>query len=883
MRKINFIRIAGIALLLFFPWEMHATHNRAGEITYRLISGYTFEVTITTYTYSLSQANRSELTIQWGDNTSSVVPLTTRILLPDYYYKNTYVARHTFPGPGVYTLLMEDPNRNEGIKNIPNSVNVVFSIKSTLSINPVVGVNNTPLLTNPPIDKAAVGIPFVHNPGAYDPDGDSLSYKLSVCTAEGGNAIVNYSLPKYSDSLVVNPRTGDFIWASPMEAGNYNVAILIEEWRKGVKIGSVVRDMQITVINTNNRPPVNPFLPDRCIVAGNSLSFSFTVTDPDNNMVYVSASGAPFESPQLTSKASLEVLSQTAGATTARFTWNTNCSCIRKLPWNVLIKAKDSVVTLLNNGITVDTLTQSLADMDNFAIRVVAPPPVLQKVYEVNNVAYLSWSPSACPQVKGYEVYRRQDYFSYQADSCNGGVPSGTGYVLAGTVASAKDTTFIDDNKGAGLLQGANYCYVVVAYYEDGSLSLPSNEKCVTVKPGMPALLNVSVIRDGETDGVIYLAWVKPRVDTFPGVTGPYTYRIYRSDFSLTGEGMRQIASFTTSDLNDTVFYDTLNTLQFPYAYRVELYDGQNHKIGEKQELASSLYPSIRADNRKLFLSMEKNTPWTNLLYVVYRKNALTGLYDSIGTTHTTLFVDSNLVNGNTYCYRIKSIGVRTLDSTVYSTINYSHIHCGIPQDTIPPCQPPVRLFSHCDSFYIQVVWTKPACAADAVKYHIYYAPDLSSTPSLIYTVNDPSVTSYLHFLENVKGCYYVTAIDSFNNESPVSQKFCSDECYEYSLPNFFTPNGDNINDFFEPIHKTFVKKIDIKIYNRWGLLVYETTDPDIHWDGRYIKNGQPLPAGTYYYICTVYEDRLSGEQVRTLYGFVMLYYDRLENQPSKE
>ena len=53
---------------------------------------------------------------------------------------------------------------------------------------------------------------------------------------------------------------GDFVWYTPVDTGKYNVAINIEEWRFGVKIGNITRDMQINVYETENNPPVNPAL-----------------------------------------------------------------------------------------------------------------------------------------------------------------------------------------------------------------------------------------------------------------------------------------------------------------------------------------------------------------------------------------------------------------------------------------------------------------------------------------------------------------------------------------------------------------------------------------------------------------------------------------------
>ena len=124
-----------------------------------------------------------------------------------------------------------DQNRNDNVENIPGSVNVPFTIRTTLRIDAMVGDNSTPILTYPPIDKAKLYHVFIHNPGAFDPDGDSLSYKLSVCLGDDGLPIPGYTLPYATDSIVVDEITGDLIWANPAQIGIVNVAMLIEEWR----------------------------------------------------------------------------------------------------------------------------------------------------------------------------------------------------------------------------------------------------------------------------------------------------------------------------------------------------------------------------------------------------------------------------------------------------------------------------------------------------------------------------------------------------------------------------------------------------------------------------------------------------------------------------
>ncbi|MBI4929939.1 MAG: gliding motility-associated C-terminal domain-containing protein [Bacteroidetes bacterium] len=73
--------------------------------------------------------------------------------------------------------------------------------------------------------------------------------------------------------------------------------------------------------------------------------------------------------------------------------------------------------------------------------------------------------------------------------------------------------------------------------------------------------------------------------------------------------------------------------------------------------------------------------------------------------------------------------------------------------------------------------------------------------------------------------------------------------CGDFFLPNAFSPNGDGKNDLFKP-RNICIKDIDFKIYNRWGNLVFETTDITIGWDGSTPK-GKNGNEGVYAYEIT--------------------------------
>ena len=155
------------------------------------------------------------------------------------------------------------------------------------------GINNSPQLLNAPVDQGCVGRPFYHNPGAYDPDGDSLSYRLIPCKGTGGEEIPGYTFPQYSTLFDIDPVTGLLQWENPLMQGEYNVAILIEEWRQGVKIGSVIRDMQILVNACDNHLPQISAVTDTCVLAGTSLQLMISASDPDGDQVTLEASGGP--------------------------------------------------------------------------------------------------------------------------------------------------------------------------------------------------------------------------------------------------------------------------------------------------------------------------------------------------------------------------------------------------------------------------------------------------------------------------------------------------------------------------------------------------------------------------------------------------------------
>jgi gliding motility-associated-like protein len=837
--------------IFFLSIPVYATHERAGEITYRHLNGFTYEITITTYTYSPSPADRNELPVKWGDGNEETIPRKTKQFLPNNMQRNTYVGVHTFPGTGTYTVSMEDPNRNGGIVNIPNSVNIPFYIETTLIINPFFQYNHSAQLTNPPVDVGCVGVPFYHNPGAADPDGDSLVYSLIVCRGYNGENIPGYSYPIAANTISIDALTGDFYWDSPVRQGEFNIAILIEEYRLGVKVGEVVRDMQILITACDNRPPTITAITDTCVNAGDSLLFQVSAYD---DMVSLSAYGDAFSTAY--SPAIFQNVTG-AGVATGTFLWNTHCFHVRKQPYQATFKAKD------------DHPNVSLTSLKTVRITVVAPAPQNLQATPFENTITLSWAPSPCNNAIGYKIYRRENSYGFIPDHCETGVPAYTGYTQIATT-DINTTVFVDNNDGQGLSRGTIYCYLVIACFSDLAESYASNEACVALKKEVPIITNVSILGTDATLGKVQVQWIKPTEFDTVQYPGAYSYTVNRSINNTSN--FTAIATYWS--LDSLVFIDSLqNTKDNTFFYRIDFY---NHTISPyligSSDVASSVFLSVVPTDRQLMLSWQASVPWMNDKYIVYRQNNTQ--FDSIGETSIPSFKDTNLTNGQTYCYYVEAQGVYSDLTIPHPLINLSQTVCAQPIDNVAPCAPYLQGNTDCRNIYMQWTFSDTCNLSDVLQTCIYYKNDLSSDYSLLDSMPYSNTSCELNNLPSIVGCFMLMVVDSNGNKSPYSNELCfdTDICDAYRLPNVFTPNGDGVNDFFMPFQYDFVESITMYIYNCWGGLVFKTTNPDILWDGTNQFTKQLCVDGVYYYVCDVNEYTLKGIRTRHLNGSITIF-----------
>lgn len=856
------------------------------------------KATITLYTKTSSvAADRDSIIIFWGDGSSEFIVRTNGFGYPqpNDVKISYYVGIHTYPSRGTFTMSMQDPNRITSILNVnfPDSGSIPFYLETTFSFLNLQfqGENNSVILLQAPIDIGCVGEVFKHNPNAYDIDGDSISYELIVPLQSKDLPVPNYKWPDdikpgADNTFSFDSKTGDLVWESPQKAGEYNIAFKINEYRNGVLITSIIRDMQILILdNCESKPPQLFIEDDICILAGDTLKMNIQALDNDNNQkVLINATGQPFISKY--GKASLENNGVFINPPiNSIFTWKTTCEHIAKPYYKIIFMAMDNSISKKSG----------LVDLKSLQVKISGKPPKNLIANSINSSINLTWDyPYPCINTdnnyfKGFSIWRKENSNLFKIDSCITGL-EGKEYKIIKYLTQDNDGIsyqYIDKD----IEKGKTYCYRVLAEFSHNTFngfpynpvqSLASNETCELVLKDSPNVTKVSVNYTDINNGEIEINWIKPDISVFDTLKypPPYSYKLFRAEglsndnFTLVNDA---IFSYDNYFSQDTMKYfdQGVNTLDKQYKYIIKLFS--NSKLQSASTSASSIYLNAYESNNRIILDFDIEVPWTNKMFQLYKKNTVNGSFKLFEESSVPKFIDTTVINGKKYCYFVKSIG--NLGSDSFNLINYSQITCVSPYDNEKPCSLNLSVENNCssnstdkDDLYNYLYWNIVSdCKQnnDFTQYKIYYSETQDSIYKLLYTINDKTRFDTTHLSIDFAGCYYIAAVDDNNNESYPSNIVCAENCPLYKLPNTFTPNNDKFNDIFIPIIKRHIDKVVFEIYDQWGVLVFETTDPEINWNGTN-QSGNTLHPGTYYYICQPYS---KGTRLKDIKGYIEIIF----------
>jgi hypothetical protein len=904
-------------------WKANATHVRSADIKVEPTctgNGFNYKITIVAYLNSASQTQfgTSSMLI-FGDGTSLQLPRTSstrRSDLGDNISIVIFESTHTYPGNGTYTVTYMERDRNASILNIFNSTDTPYVTSIEFIINDFTKCNNLPVLPVPPLDKACHQVTFFHTSGAYDIDGDSLSYELSTPSSSPG-VFAQYTSPvaqtfypgifntgneedTSQPTLGISSLNGLLTWNAPGMLGEYNIAFKIIEWRKNpatnqyVKLSTTVRDMQIVVEACTNKKPDLIVPEDVCVVAGDVLSESILGIDADHDSVKIEVFSlavdlASDEFPA-TYSPNPGVFLLSSPPAQLQFQWPTNCIHVRNQPYQVVFKITDKPL----HG-------PKLVTFKIWNIKVVAPKPELQNATLdiVNSSGVLNWSSPGCTNASSIQVWRKVGSYDYLPGECDLGIPRSVGYNLIGTVP-ALQTTFTDTNSGLGLSPGAMYCYRLVAYFDApaSTPSIVSVEMCIgPVQADAPVITHVSVEKTDKAEGSIRVSWRTPfniNFTQFPRET--YEYEIYRAE-DFIGELNITKAGRTA----DTTFLDeVLNTDEKVFNYRIVLF-AQPQLATEKisvdtSAVASSERLSVTPGTGLIALAWRDSVPWSNVVqakpyHLIYRgidddDPANMVLYDSVNVASRGYeYIDDGPLDAELeYFYRILTRGTYG-NPDIKIQENFSQVASAYIISDLKPCTPLAAINTiDCDeyladtncsetSFSNTLRWSVKgltACKKNIDYFKIYFTEGADTTFTFLANAVDTFFVDAN--LPSFARCYKISAVDKQGMEGLLSEAACNDNCPYFELPNVFTPGvADGFNDTFNANFDAlavsnpddvlvrcprFVDQVKFEVYNRWGEQVYTSSSANggsVNIEWPGIdKKGGELASGVYYYTAEV-------------------------------
>lgn len=294
--------------------EAKASHAQSADITYQCLGGNQYQVSLSFYRDCAGVAAPNSVTVnvasascnQNFNVTLNPIPGTGIEVSPICVSMNTNCNGGNYPGvqewiyQGIVTLPMACTDwvfsfslccRNTAINTISNPGGENIYVAANLN-NLNFPCNNSPVFSNRPIPFVCVGQSYCFNHGAIDVDGDSLVYTL-IPPATGPTSSVTYVNPYTpqqpllsSPAMTFNSMNGD-ICMTPTQLEVTVMAVLVEEYRNGILVGSVMRDIQLrTITCTNNNPYVmgmnntNQYQLTAC--AGSPISFLIDTYDTDS-------------------------------------------------------------------------------------------------------------------------------------------------------------------------------------------------------------------------------------------------------------------------------------------------------------------------------------------------------------------------------------------------------------------------------------------------------------------------------------------------------------------------------------------------------------------------------------------------------------------------
>ncbi len=767
-----------ILLIFFLTQKVNASHVSGGDIFYEWVSPNTYNIklrvykdcnpgaialatsqTLGIYVKGTNVQQASLLLNQYTDDfdlelgDSCYTPTTLCIDERIYYINNVFIPDNA----NGYYLQSNIYARSGAIDNIqtPGSTSLCFYAEMP---DPAFGQNSSPDFGNFPSD-AYLCISNVKTwfYNVSDPDGDSLSFTLvnplMSSTTNGTQAgsgaypyypsinwAAGYSLANVcggTPAMNINAVTGE-IAAAPIIQGEFVFAVRVEEFRNGIKIGEVRRDVQYASLPCSvDSPPTIDVADTVSVYYGDSICVDLSVSDTDgSDTIYLFPSSIDFD------------LDGTF------------------LPPTQV--GSDYIYNNFNN--TANDAVMSHFVEDN-------------GIYEGVGEIFLRYC--WVPQCEDVDSTYHVDLLAYSL-GCSG-----------------SDTT-------------QKEVILLIEHDPIPQANIDAASDTLQVTYGDQICFDILVDLDFISDTI--------------------EVRLNSPNFELEDNYV------PTQTLNGESYYTNFfgqDTLFVPELFVIPI--NQTYTGVGQIPFRFCITPDCESIDDTFIINLEANTigcggsdtlSKTYYVEVFYEPTPIEfNLPDSIGVTYDTEICFEMLTNDLTqsgYNLGLKPLG---------SGFNYQEAY-------VPPAQDSNGEYYYTNfqgldtvTIYNYSYTNGEVIGLDTVAIRYCWTPQCDDVVLKNYTL-DYTATLYTP-------CFNLTETKSMqvSVEPPVG--------VVNPIPNVFTPNGDGQNDFFElsGSNDPCFDEMDVTIYNRWGKIVFESTEANFQWNGKNKNDGKDCAEGTYFVI----------------------------------
>ncbi|MET7259483.1 T9SS type A sorting domain-containing protein [Dyadobacter jiangsuensis] len=247
-----------ILLLVLLSAYAHASHLRGGEILARHLSGQTYDIRVKIYLDTQTGQSAAEalnsVTVCMGDGAIKEASRLSMTTVSKGVSVGEYQVNYTYPAAGIYQISTALDTRTNQILNLPQAEltsQFLWTVIDTQS------ANSTPVL--PDLEfEAGVRQVFSIDLKPIIADNDSMGVKVvRLSRPSPGTCGVrmldhSYRFPNEvsaTGTFKVDAAQKKLVWTAPEVVGNYLFAMVVTEWRDGIKISESYREGMVTVID----------------------------------------------------------------------------------------------------------------------------------------------------------------------------------------------------------------------------------------------------------------------------------------------------------------------------------------------------------------------------------------------------------------------------------------------------------------------------------------------------------------------------------------------------------------------------------------------------------------------------------------------------------